>query len=71
MKNNIIKLLWGFTKDEVHVMKFIDKKQIDESLYMLRDWRRWMSMTWNEVDILKKADLQIQDVIKKLPIYNK
>ncbi len=51
------KLLWD---RQNKILK--DKNNTDYVIAKIRDWRRWMSIQWQEVNILKKADKQIQKV---------
>lgn len=65
-----------FTKHQLNDAVWKKEKEflneIKQSIYKLRDWRRGMSMQCKDVDIINKADKQIQKVIQRVdfPVEN-
>jgi len=68
MKNKIIKLLGGFTPEELDAINREHSNKVTKSTRILRDWRRGMPMLCKDYSGVKKSDNQIQKVINSLPI---
>ena len=72
MKNNLIKFLWWYTSEEFRNQSNRHTADLGRIIYSMRDWRRWLSMTWLEANTAEKFHKHILKMVSRLEsIYNK
>ena len=52
----------------INEIEQLNERKINESLRMLRDWRRWLIMQCKDHDTIEIINKHIQNLIDKLPI---
>lgn len=68
MKNRIIRFLNGYTYEDMVSMRSSYEEDSLESVRILKDWRRGMSMKCKDIKCVDKVNSWMQEIINKLPI---